>query len=117
MTVKFNCWAETESFMHSAESSHHRLLLQYSVNGGITWILIQVNFSIQSFQRRINSKFLFTRQKKQEVKFQPQHDPQLLIINLMRLPDLTNCTRIRLWQPVHAGTLNRNKRQSVWFLL
>lgn len=42
--------------------------------------------------------------KNKEVKVHPQQDPQLLIVNLMRIPDLTNCTRLRLWQPVHAGT-------------
>lgn len=41
--------------------------------------------------------------KNKEVKVHPQQDPQLLIVNLMRIPDLTNCTRLRLWQPVHAG--------------
>lgn len=40
---------------------------------------------------------------KKEIKILPQHDPQLVILNLMRIPDLTNCTRLRLWQPVHAG--------------
>ena len=34
MTVKFNCWDD--------HNSTDRLLLQYSVNGGITWHLIQV---------------------------------------------------------------------------
>lgn len=26
----------------------------------------------------------------------------------MRIPDLTNCTRLRLWQPVHAGITSFN---------
>lgn len=44
MTIRFHCWAEAESYVNSLEPLHQRLLLQYSVNGGITWILIQVKF-------------------------------------------------------------------------
>lgn len=40
MTVKLNCWDDFNS------SENNRLIVQYSVNGGITWHLIQVN-SIQ----------------------------------------------------------------------
>ena len=46
MTIKFNCWAEFDSYANSLEPSHQRLVLQYSVNGGITWILIQVRSNV-----------------------------------------------------------------------
>ncbi len=37
---------------------------------------------------------------------QPLHDSQLVIVDLMKIPDLTNSTRIRMWQPVHAGIMS-----------
>lgn len=33
-------------------------------------------------------------------------NPQLVVVNLMRIPDLTNSTRFRLWQPSHLGKKN-----------
>lgn len=41
---------------------------------------------------------------------QPLHDTQLVIVDMMKIPDLTNCTRIRMWQPVHAG-INISKKK------
>lgn len=34
-----------------------------------------------------------------------ERNPQLVVINLMSIPDLTNSTRFRLWQPIHSGKL------------
>ena len=100
IAVRFNCWAETESFMNSPESANHRLLLQYSVNGGITWILIQVLLFTGYYKFVKYLKLFYLK----EIKMQPNRDPQLLIVDLMKIPDLTNCTRIRMWQPIHTGT-------------
>lgn len=78
MTVKFNCWAETESFMNSPESSHHRLLLQYSVNGGITWILVQVKPSlIDDLIRQDETLFHFQGSKNAAATRSSARDRQL----------------------------------------
>lgn len=38
---------------------------------------------------------------------------QLIVVNLMRIEELTNSTRLRLWQPFHSGSSFKNSINNI----
>ena len=129
-SVKFHCWAEQKETNQS-----NNLLLQYSINAGITWnlilkvfyffliktkdksiicyylrnyLIIQLNWIrweklidkwVRNWRASVCNIICLCNQSKME----PEDTLHRVVVNTMKIADLTNCTRLRLWQPVHAG--------------